>query len=79
MNTNTQVWLQFMYENGKDFGFDIIQDNPDISSIALESEIYNYLISQDEYRNYHQLVDAKAKQAAERVFYVQQQKLMKKS
>ncbi len=41
-----------MLLEGRDFGYDVAADNPDILKVELESEIYNYFMSLDIYRGY---------------------------
>lgn len=65
---NKEIWLEGMYLEGRDFGYDVVADNPDISKIELESEIYNYLMSLEIYRGYSKAVDTRSKMAAERVY-----------
>lgn len=65
---NKSIWLQGMYLEGRDFGYDVVADNPDISKIELESEIYNYLMSLEIYRGYTTAVDTRSNMAAERVY-----------
>ncbi len=74
MNSRTEMWLGNMYMAGKEFGFDVVEDNPKISLTELESEIYNYLMTLEDFMGYHKAVDSRAKMAAERVYEVTNRK-----
>lgn len=64
------AWLEGMYLSGRDHGYEILAERPEITLIALESKIYNYLMEHEDYRQYFRAVDVRAKKAAERVWYV---------
>lgn len=69
-NFGKKVWLECMYIAGRDHGHDIISEQHDIEFVALEREIFKYLMECESYRKYSVAVENKSKQAAQRVWYV---------
>lgn len=70
MTLNKKIWLEGMYTMGKEHGHDIISEKPEISLVALESEIFNYIVQSDSYRKYSVVAEKQAKRAAQRVWRV---------
>lgn len=72
MGMPKEDFLQGMYLVAKDYGFEFLDECPDITFVALESEIYNCLMEHDDYKRYYRAADVRARRAAERVWHVTQ-------
>jgi len=70
MSKHKEVWLQGIYISGRDYGHELISESPYMKYIELESEIFNFLMEEDNYRKYHRAVENKAREGARRVWYV---------
>jgi hypothetical protein len=70
MDHQKNMFFETMYITGRDYGHEIITEQSDIDYIALESEIYNYLMEFEAFRKYSVAVENKSKQAALRVWHV---------
>lgn len=68
MNPSKNIWLDSIYTAGRDFGHQVVSEQPNIEFLELEIKIFNHLMEIDGFRKYHLIVEQKSKQAAQRAW-----------